>query len=224
MEVTSLKRTLQRNWVVGWVTFVVIAILGLAAAYLPAERYEATTVVSVQPAEADTGVSPQLLTYLIPSLEARVSGSSLKADVENTLPADLRGETWVVDTTVPTGSGVLSIKVTSQTAQLPVAAANAYAQILSKQDLGTTRLQVLVIDPAAVATNTTSRTTTLVSGFVLALILAPLAAIMAGRRHTISPRRPLSGSNAPAPQLTQSPAVTTSTVDSGAERVAASRR
>ena len=47
MESASLPRTLQRHQTTAWVTFVFVATMTLLGAFLPQQRYEATSVVSV---------------------------------------------------------------------------------------------------------------------------------------------------------------------------------
>lgn len=166
----------RRHWVAAAVTFGLVAAASLLAAFLPRQRYDATTVVSVQP--TGRNVSTQLLTFLIPSLEARVTGHSFASQVAGTLPAALRqpAAAWAVDTSVEPGSGVLRITVNSPDRRVPVPAANAYAQALAHGNLDSRALRVLVIDPAREAKSATSRTTILVSGISLAVILSLLVA------------------------------------------------
>ena len=175
MDAAALRRAVSRHPVATVVTFVTTALVALLAAFLPQERFESTTLVSVQP--ASEGVSTQLLTYLIPSLEARVNGASLASDVRTTLPAANRDADWIVRTSVPPGSGVISITVNSNDRQVPAAAADSYAQLLANEDLGTSQVQILVIDAASTPQSTSSPSTVVLSGLALGLILAPLAAL-----------------------------------------------
>jgi uncharacterized protein involved in exopolysaccharide biosynthesis len=174
MEVATLKRALQRHWLAALVTFAVVSVITVLATVLPQQRYESTSVLSVQP--LNRNVSTGMIEFLIPSLEARVDGPSLRADVAASLPPDLRGSTWAVGTVVPAGSGVLRITVTSPDPDVPGPAANAYAEILANEEFGMQAVDVLVIDPASTASTTSPGTTVLVSGFGLAVILALLVA------------------------------------------------
>ena len=178
MESASLPRTLQRHQTTAWVTFVFIATMTLLGAFLPQERYEATSTVAVQPAGEE--VTTRLLDYLIPSLQARVSGSALGAAVDQMLPLTARDVNREVSTVVPAGSGVMSITVVSDDRQASVTTANAYARFLATRNLGTPALRVLVIDSATKAKQTTSRSTLILSGLALGMILAPLVAIASG--------------------------------------------
>jgi capsular polysaccharide biosynthesis protein len=178
MESASLPRTLQRHQTTAWVTFVFIATMTLLGAFLPQERYEATSTVAVQPARED--VTTRLLDYLIPSLQAMVSGSALGAAVDQMLPPPARNVNREVSTVVPAGSGVMSITVVSDDRQASVTTANAYARFLATRNLGTPALRVLVIDSATKAKQTTSRSTLILSGLALGMILAPLVALLSG--------------------------------------------
>ena len=178
MESASLPRTLQRHQTTAWVTFVFVATMTLLGAFLPQQRYEATSVVSVQPATEQA--TTQLLDYLIPSLEARVSGSALAAAVDRGLPVALRDPERVVSTLVLGESGVLNITVSSENPQVPVAMANAYAEFLATQNLGTPAVRVLVIDSATKVKHTSSPTTLVLSGLALGVILAPLVTLVRG--------------------------------------------
>ena len=178
MESASLPRTLQRHQTTAWVTFVFVATMTLLGAYLPQERYEATSTVAVQPAGED--VTTRLLDYLIPSLQSRVTGSALGAAVDQMLPPPARDVNREVSTLVPAGSGVMSITVVSDSREASVTTANAYARFLASRNLGTPSLRVLVIDSATEARQTTSRSTLILSGLALGVILAPLVALVRG--------------------------------------------
>lgn len=175
MRSSSRPRISLRRWVAAWMVFLLVAGAAVAGAYLPKERYEATSVVSIQPATEQ--VSTQLLSYLIPIIEARVSGTSMAASVDQSLPVTVRDPNRVVSTSVPEGAGVMSITVTSEIPTAPIPTANAYAQFLATRDLGTPALQVLVIDSATEATVTTPRLTILLSGLALGVVLGSLVAL-----------------------------------------------
>ena len=99
MASASQPRISRGRWVAAWLIFLLVAGAAVAGAYLPKERFEATSVVSVQP--AGEGVSTQLLSYLIPIIEARASGTSMAAAVDQTLPVTVRDPNRVVSTSVP---------------------------------------------------------------------------------------------------------------------------
>lgn len=175
MEVGALTSALRRHWLAAAVTFAVVATVTQLAAFLPQTRYEATAVVSVQPARS--GINTDLLDFLIPELEARLTGSSFANDVAAALPADLRSSDWAVTTSVEPGSGVLEITVNSADRRVPAVAANAYAVALGDANLGTQALAIQVIDAAATTVETSPRTAILVLGLALAVILAFLVAV-----------------------------------------------
>jgi capsular polysaccharide biosynthesis protein len=198
----------QRHWLLAIATFVVVVAGTAMAAFLPQDRFEATTVLSVEPSTPDT--STQLVNFLIPTVEARIDGQSLAAEVASRLPADLAQAGWDIETSVEPGSGVLRITVASANRDVPMVAANAYAQTLDEQIPGTEVLDAVVIDLASRTAVVSSRPTILVSGLSLAVILSLLVAIglrtssQAARtvRTTVNgtPDRMISASTLPARQ------------------------
>lgn len=179
MDVASLGHALREHWIVALLTFLLVSAVTSLAVLLPEERFEATARVSVQPGEPN--VSTQLLTYLIPSIEARVRSQAHAEAVDAALPLNLRGADRVVTTDVPPGSGVMNITVESVDADAASAAANAHAQALSAENIGTTPIRIVVIDEASEAESTADPLTILVSGLGLGLVLAPLAALARAR-------------------------------------------
>lgn len=165
----------QRHLLLALLTLLLVAGGTLAAAFVPKDRYEATAVLSVEP--ADPTVSTQLVNFLIPTVEARIDGQSLAADVASRLPQGLAQSGWDVQTSVEAGSGVLRITVSSDDRNVPLAAANAYAERLDEQIPGTDVLNAVVIDLASRTVVVSSRPTILVSGLSLAVILSLLVAV-----------------------------------------------
>jgi capsular polysaccharide biosynthesis protein len=184
----------RRQGILALATLVVVVAGTLVAAFVPKDRYEATAVVSVEP--GDPNVNTQLVNFLIPTVEARIEGQSLAAEVASRLPADLAQAGWTVRTSVEPGSGVLRITVSSDDRDVPLTTANAYAQTLDERIPGTQVLDAVVIDPASRTVVVSSRPTILISGLSLALILSVLvgfglrAPAEAGR----SVRGPVNGS------------------------------
>jgi len=165
----------QRHWVLAFLTLLFVAGGTLVAAFLPSDRYEATAVVSIEPVNPE--VSTQLVNFLIPTVEARIDGQSLAAEVASRLPADLAGAGWDVDTQVEPGSGVLRLTVASDNRDVPMVTANAYAQRLDEQIPGTEELDAVVIDLASRTVLVSSRNVILISGMSLAVILSLLVAV-----------------------------------------------
>lgn len=171
----------KRQTLLALTTFVLVAAGTLFAAFLPNERFESTAVISVEPKGTD--VTTQLVNFLIPTVEARIEGQSLAGQVASQLPAGLAQSGWDVKTSVEPGSGVMRITVSSDNRDVPMAAANAYAQTLDQAIPGTEVLDAVVIDPASRTTVVSSRSTVLVSGMSLAVILAFLVAVAAGKSN-----------------------------------------
>ena len=174
----------QRHVLLAVATFLLVSIATLVAAFLPSQRFESTAVVSVEPSSPD--VSTQLVNFLIPTVEARIHGQSLASQVAARLPSELAEAGWDVETRVEPGSGVLRITVASANRDVPMVAANGYAQTLDEQIPGTDVLDAVVIDLASRTVVVSSRPTVLVSGFSLAAILAFL--VWVGLRRPTRPR------------------------------------
>jgi hypothetical protein len=176
MASTALGRALRAHPVTALIVFVAVALVALWAALIPQPHYEATSVVSIQPASAN--VSTQSVEYLIPSIEQRLASVAYRDRVHADLPSSYSDATWLVSTANTPGSGVLRIVISSARRDVVVGVSNAYADRLSKERLSTVPIEVMPINPATSASAQSSRKTVLVSGFGLALILAALAALM----------------------------------------------
>lgn len=175
VERSALLRALERHLGLALVVFGLVASVTMVAAFRPAERFESTAVVSIQP--ADSSVNTTTISYIIPSIQARLSGGGVGAAVLDDLPRALRNAAWSVSSSVTPGSGVLSITVSSENERVPPIAANAYAEQLTTEQLGTIPVEVVVINAASGSVPTTRRAPVLVSGLGLALLIAVLAAL-----------------------------------------------
>ncbi len=176
MGTTALGRALRRHPLVALTAFLAVALATLWAAFSPPERFEATSVVSVQPAAPN--VSTQSVEYLIPSVEQRIASESFRNQVRRQLQSGLQTADWVVSTSTSPGSGVLRISINSARQDVVQPVANTYASYLTGQDLSQIPVEVIVVNPASGALSLSHRNTVLVSGFGLAAILAGLAALI----------------------------------------------
>jgi Mrp family chromosome partitioning ATPase/capsular polysaccharide biosynthesis protein len=124
----ALVRTLTRHWLVGLVVFGLCLAMGCAAALLPEKTYEANSTVSVEPTtgqQAATGV--QTINFLMPSFIERVESQPFRRRVARALPAGVAAAPVSIRGSVKTGTGVLSISVSSQDRVATAAWANALA-------------------------------------------------------------------------------------------------
>lgn len=176
MGTTALGRALRNHPLVALTAFLAVALATLWAAFSPPTRFEAASVVSVQPSA--TNVSTQSVEYIIPSVEQRIASSAFRTGVRDQLPTPLRSGDWSVATTTSPGSGVLRISISSTRRDLVMPVANAYATFLTMQKLSKIPVEVVVVNPASGSLSLSHRTTVLVSGFGLAAILAGLAALV----------------------------------------------
>jgi hypothetical protein len=169
----------RHHWLVVSLIALVLAGATIAAALAVPERYEATSVVAVQP--TSTEVSTQLLAYLIPGVEAQTVGADLESEVRQRLPDDSAAD-WSVSTSVEPGAGVMNVTVTSEDSEVPVPVANEYASLLSTSDLGTDALSIDVIDLASSAQRASERAVLLVAGIGLTVLVPLLLCFAFGAR------------------------------------------
>jgi hypothetical protein len=139
-------------------------------AYVSAEdRYRATAVVEVVP--TTTEVSPQLLEFQIPSIEARVVSQLSEDAVRRVISVDLQESSWTVATEVTLGSGVISLTVESADEAVVIPVANAYASRLVQADFNRQALDIQLISAATEVDMISTKLIILVAGVGLALIL-----------------------------------------------------
>ncbi len=167
---------LRRHPLVALAAFLAVGLATLWAAFSPPERFEATSVVSVQPAAPN--VSTQSVEYLIPGVEQRIASESFHNQVRRQLVSGMQTADWVVSTSTSPGSGVLRISINSERQDVVRPVANTYASYLTGQDLSQIPVEVIVVNPASGALSLSNRSTILVSGFGLAAILAGLTALV----------------------------------------------
>jgi hypothetical protein len=176
---STAARGFRHHWLVVSLIALVIAGATIVAALAVPERYEATSVVAVQP--TSTEVSTQLLAYLIPGVEAQTVGADLESEVRKRLPDDTAAK-WSVSTSVEPGAGVMNVTVTSEDSNVPVPVANEYASLLSTSDLGTDALSIDVIDLASSSKRASERAVLLVAGIGLTVLVPLLLCFAFGAR------------------------------------------
>ena len=80
MTVKEFLHILRRQWLIAALTFVVVLAIGLAAAYLPAERWRSSATVIVQPRSRQAlqfgdAVATE---FLLPAVVRQVEGDSFQ--------------------------------------------------------------------------------------------------------------------------------------------------
>ena len=89
----DLVRTLKRFRLLAAGVFAGVMLLGLAAAFLPADKYRASSTLLVEPSGDDVDFSDvEAVRFLLPALAERVDTSAFHAHVEQAVPAEYRDE------------------------------------------------------------------------------------------------------------------------------------
>jgi len=181
MDLSELVHIIRRYWVVAFASFLAVSIVGAAAAFLPANRYEATATLLGQPNPNQLQFSSvQAVQFVLPGLAKQVESPSFTEDVRKGLPVALRNADTGVTSTADPGSGVVRITVESTSQNAAAPAANALAAKLIVNNPSSDLLKLTVIDKARRPTAPSSpvRLPILLGTFVLALIAALFAAIV----------------------------------------------
>jgi len=147
MTVRDVVRSLQRFWPLALGVLLLFVAIGLCASLLPAERYKASTLVFVEPANqrALEFGARESLDLLMPTIAQQVKTRRFYESVSRSSTRDL-GDTTLTAQSEP-GTGVLTITAESADPEVAAAAANAAAEELRLRRLSTA-VQLSVLDPA----------------------------------------------------------------------------
>jgi Mrp family chromosome partitioning ATPase/capsular polysaccharide biosynthesis protein len=192
VELSHFIRAIARHW---FVAFAVFALCLGASAYLalsPADRYEATATMLVEPSDTSTVGDVAVVNFLMPALQVQLGTASTAQRAAGLVSGPARDVGVGIGSSVDPGTGILRVTATGANRSAVAAWANAYARALVVEQSPTGPLAVRVIDPATApdAPSGPARTSTLVSGGVLALILGLAAALIA---YAIGQRRRMPG-------------------------------
>ena len=186
MTVKEFLRILRRQWLVALLTFVVILAIGIAAAYLPAERWRSTSTVLVQPRSQQAlqfgdAVATE---FLIPAVVRQVDADSFQNEIENEVRGQLAGtplQDYKLTAANEPGTGIVTVEATSVQRQVPQVAANLATRRLVDHAISPI-VQVIVLDPAQPPKSASAalRVPLLFGTLVIGFILAVVAAVAAG--------------------------------------------
>lgn len=189
VRVRALGGALGRHWLVAAVTFLLVYVAAMAGAFLPRSEYAATATLSVEPAASatprDSGssglVNVQVVSFLVPTLQAQVEAPGFRARAERNLPDAVRTADHVVSATGDPGTGLLKVAVTSSQPTAAAQLANAYATRLAQlRPVGGALVVRPVIDAVPPhGPSSPPRAATLFAGLLLGAVLAGAAAAVA---------------------------------------------
>jgi capsular exopolysaccharide synthesis family protein len=185
MTIRELLELLRRFWAVGLAVFLVVMAIGIAAAYLPAERYRSTATLVVQP-KADRAVEfgqAVAAEFLLPTVVEQVKVESFQDRVFDesrtrlNRPAGVDLDVELEPVNEP-GTGIVTIEATSSYRSVPQVVANAAADELIARDISPI-IEIVVLDPAQRAKSASAplRVPILFGSAVFGLIAAVVAAI-----------------------------------------------
>jgi capsular exopolysaccharide synthesis family protein len=185
MTLRELLDRLRRYWAVAVVVFAVIMLAGLAAAFLPAERYRSTATLIVQP-KADRAVEfGQALAaeFLLPTVVEQLKVESFQREVFSNASRRLgRGSNPDLDVDLKPvnepGTGIVTIEATSTDRALPQVVANEAASELIARRVSPI-IEIVVLDEGRPAESASAplRLPILFGTAVFGLIAAIVAAI-----------------------------------------------
>ena len=185
MDLMKLLRTLRREWLVAVIVFAVVVEMSVLLAGPTRELHRSSSTLFLQPATTGTGsVSVQAVQFLMPALEARVSSTTMDAEVRRTLRGEVASASWTTSATTDPGTGLLRLEVVSPDPAVPPPVAEAYSTALrayaTESEIPIT---ISVLDPPSAAVPQASRRllSLVLSGAVLGLGAALGAAMLAAR-------------------------------------------
>ena len=131
MELSDLRIALRRHWLIALAVFLVCVAMGVAAARLPTKQYEATSVLLVLPLG---GSEASAANFIAPSYVALLTSDALRDDAEPNVPLSYRLTPISVAAEHATGTGVITLSVTSPSPGAAASWANALPEQLIENE------------------------------------------------------------------------------------------
>jgi tyrosine-protein kinase len=161
--------------------FAAVLVLGLAAAFLPAEKYRASATLLVEPSGDNVDFSDvEAVRFLLPALAERVDTSAFHGKVRQAVTPQLREEDVSLAASVEQGTGLVRLIAEGHNPRAVEIWANVGARTLIDQKVSR-RIQISVLDPADLPTSPSSprKVPILFGSALLGLILAVFVALAA---------------------------------------------
>lgn len=181
MEFRDLVRTLKRFRLLAAGAFAAVLLLGVAAAFLPAERYRASATLLVEPSGEDVDFSDvEALRFLLPALAERVDTSAFHGQVRQAVPPSFRDDDVSLSAALEQGTGLVRLTAEGLDPRAVQTWANVGSRTLIDQKVFQ-RIQISVLDPADTPSSPSSprRVPILLGSALLGLILAVFTALAA---------------------------------------------
>jgi capsular exopolysaccharide synthesis family protein len=181
MEFRDLVRTLKRFRLLAAGVFAAVLLLGMAAAFLPAEKYRASATLLVEPASEDVDFSDvEAVRFLLPALAERVDTSAFHGLVRKAVTPQYRDDDVSLEATLEQGTGLVRLTAEGLDPRAVATYANVGARTLIDRKVSE-RIQISVLDPAEAPTAPSSprKVPILLGSGLLGLILAVFTALAA---------------------------------------------
>ncbi|PWU24757.1 MAG: hypothetical protein C5B48_04770 [Candidatus Rokuibacteriota bacterium] len=179
MEVKDLFAAIRRFWFLVVASVLAALLLGMAAAYLPKQRYESTATLIVSPASKQIdSTAVDTINFLLPTIATQVQTETFSNQVHQRIGAtvDLSG-TSLGSSSEP-GTSVLHVRATAYRPVTAALLANAAAATLIANHVSPL-VKIQLLDPArpAAVPFSPNRSLILFTALVVGLIIGVLAAI-----------------------------------------------
>lgn len=181
MELSELLRALRRFWPLALGVIVAAVALGVAAAYLPNERFRSTATVIVTPASKRIDyATADTIRYLLPSIAAQANSQTFAGQVRDRLESTTPWNGVDLQVSDEPGTSVLRIQAEAFDPVVASRAANAATDNLIERKVSSL-VNFQIIDRARPpgAAFSPDRPLILFAMFAIGLILAVLAAVAA---------------------------------------------
>jgi capsular exopolysaccharide synthesis family protein len=178
MEIRDLIGALRRFKLLAALILALAIVLGIAAAYLPKQRYRSTATMIVNPASQRIDFNTaDTIRFLLPSVSAQANTATFANEVRARIP-NVPWENITLITRDEPGTSILKVQVDSYDPSVAAAIANAAAQtLISRRISGLIKIQLL--DPARPSFKAVSpnRPLILFAATVIGLIAGVLSAL-----------------------------------------------
>jgi polysaccharide biosynthesis transport protein len=184
VELREFWKAVSRQWFAALIAFGLCAAGVAYLAFSPPNQYRASATVSVEPAALSSGTSDvQVVNFLMPALQAQVETATFDRTVRDASPR-VAASHYNVTSSISPGTGLLVITAESNDSQAVAVVANTFAStLIASSPSPGLRIRVLAPAQRPAKPQGPHRLTILISGLILALIIAVIAALFAHAAH-----------------------------------------
>lgn len=181
MQLTDVLAALRRFRLLAAAVVVLFLLIGLVAAYLPADRFQATSTLTASPAGKNPDYNAvAAVQFMLPAIVQQVETAGFQKEVVRRVRGASAVHDLSISATQAQGSGVIRITAKSRDRNIVVPVSNTAAQVLIKRRLSPiVGLQLLAPALAASSSGAGLRAPIVLSSLVLGMIAAVLAALAA---------------------------------------------